>query len=313
LRYYDYLKAVKEGRDFEEVNAETNDLFGFILMNYKIGAFGDKRISIGEPDKAQRVCRFCQKSQPETTFKKKAHAISEALGNKTVIVLDECDKCNDEFSMSIEPDIIQYLSIYRTFFDVKGKGGEKQWHGENFKIKKEKEFTISIFSTDDPPERNEFPYKIRLEDNRPITSQYIYKTLCKYFISVISSNELGNFQDTINWINGDIEIKRLPKVAQMISYHAFTKQPKLITYLRKTEDSQLPYAVCEFYFTCVIIVFIVPGSSQDSLDFTNDKEYQHFWKNFKHFDNSKGWVFNDMSSNVAKKFIMNINAEKREE
>ena len=311
LKYYDYLKAVKENRDFEEVNAETNELFGFVLANYRISAFGDKRISIGESDKTKRTCRFCGKSQPQVSFKNKAHAISEGLGNKTVVLLDECDDCNKKFSESIEPDIIQYLSIYRTFFEVKGKGGEKQWHGENLKIKKEKEFTISIFSTDDPPEREKLPYKIKLEGNYPITSQNIYKTLCKYFTSVIPAEELVKFRETIDWMNGTKEIKKLPKLAQMISYHAFTRQPKLITYLRKTDDKTIPYAIGEFYFTCLVIVFLVPVTSEDELDFTKEEEYEQFWASFKHYDKSKGWVFYDMSSSVAKKFIKNINVEKR--
>ena len=42
-------------------------------------------------DKANRQCRFCEKRSPEVTFRKKAHAIPELLGNKSLITYYECD------------------------------------------------------------------------------------------------------------------------------------------------------------------------------------------------------------------------------
>src|SRR5262245_16553961 len=50
-----------------------------------------------------RVCRFCDQGKPYVTFKKKAHAIPELVGNKTLLTLYECDQCNKRFS-SFEDD-----------------------------------------------------------------------------------------------------------------------------------------------------------------------------------------------------------------
>lgn len=63
---------------------------------------------------------------------KKSHAISEALGNKRIISIEECDDCNNKFSMSIEPDIVKYFSLHRNYWSIKGKGGVKILEGTIF-------------------------------------------------------------------------------------------------------------------------------------------------------------------------------------
>lgn len=54
---------------------------------------------IGEPDENKRICRFCGKSVPRVSFKKIAHAIQDALGNKLLFCYEECDTCNHDLAM----------------------------------------------------------------------------------------------------------------------------------------------------------------------------------------------------------------------
>jgi hypothetical protein len=309
LKLYDHLRAIDEGKDVEEIQRQTSDLFGDLLTKYTIAAFGHKRVYIGERDKTKRVCRFCNNERKPTEYESEAHAISEALGNKTVILYEECDKCNNHFSRTIEPDIIQYLSLFRTFFDVKGKGGSKKFKGVNFELKNEENVMLSFHSIEDRPEEFSMPYKVKLEGKEPLAVQNIYKSLCKYFLSVIDPSQLSNFTETIKWINGEKEVERLPLVGEMISYHSFSKQPKLVTYIRKTDDKSIPFAVGEFHFTCKIFVFIVPFASNDK-DFLDKTDFDHYWETFQHFKKSKGWAFMDYSNNVKKKFILNLSFNK---
>ena len=58
-----------------------------------------KKIILGE--KEDRKCRFCGKRPPEVSFRKIAHAIPEALGNKSIQSLYECDSCNEAFGNGI--------------------------------------------------------------------------------------------------------------------------------------------------------------------------------------------------------------------
>jgi hypothetical protein len=307
MRVRDYLRALNEGKEYHELPDKEEDLFGELMNKYNIGVVGVKRLLIGEKEKSKRICRFCQNTSKPTTFNNKAHAISEALGNKTVVLLDECDMCNKRFSETIEPDIIQYLALFRTIFNVKGKGGKKVFKGKNFDMRHEDKISIKLYSLDDRPKNPENDYKLTLKSDKPIVSQNIYKSLCKYFLSLIDSEYLPYFANTIEWINGEVEIDRLPKIAEMISYHSFSVQPKLTYYLRKIDDKTLPFAVGEFYFTCRVFAFIVPFSNQDNKNFIDEIDFDIFWKTFQHFDKSKGWVFSDFSNDNPREFSINLN------
>lgn len=309
IKLIDYLRALEEGKSYDELTDKTTDIFGDLMSKYNIRIAGDKRVSIGEREKNKRLCRFCKNTSNPTTFNNKAHAISEALGNKTIVIYDECDKCNKRFSETIEPDIIQYLALFRTIFKVKGKGGEKKFKGKNFDMRHDEQVNLKFYSLNDRPEEPEKEYKLNLQTEQPIVLQNIYKTLCKYFLSIIDKKYLSHFEKTIDWINGNLEVEKLPKVAEMISYHSFSVQPKLTYYIRKIEDNDIPFAVGELHFTCQILVFIVPFSNQDSKDFLNKKDFDVFWKTFRHFDKSKGWIFNNFSNKNAREFSINLNFE----
>lgn len=66
--------------DLEKLNDEFESTIGKTLNDYDIKGFGGLRVFIG--NKNNKKCRFCGKNEKETTFKNKAHAISEGLGNK---------------------------------------------------------------------------------------------------------------------------------------------------------------------------------------------------------------------------------------
>lgn len=305
------LRAAEEGKEFEVVESQMTELFGELRKLYQIKVYGDDRITIGEQDKSKRVCRFCQKGIPDVSFASKAHAISEALGNKTIVLLEECDSCNSHFSKTIEPDLVECLSLFRTVYDIKGKGGSKAFTGHNFKLKKEEELTLSVYNEDDRPEEFKLPYIVKLEVEA-VTLQNIYKCFCKFFLSVIDSEYLQDFDKTIEWINGTREINKLPKIAEMISYHAFTTQPKIITYIRKSNDDQVPFAVGEFQFTCKIFVFIVPLARKDNREFIDQNNYDKFWQTFKHYNKTVGWKFLDYSNSQAKPLTISLNFNLKE-
>ena len=310
LRLFNYLRASNEGKDFLAVQNLSDELFSEVFEKYSLAVYGDKRKLIGNPKKSERVCRFCKNTRVPLTFNSEAHAISEALGNKTVILYDECDGCNADFSKNVEQDIIRYLSLYRTFFGVKGKGGVKQFSGKNFEVTKEDSVIFTVVNNDLKGE-SLHGQKATLETDAPITRQNIYKTLCKYFLSVIDAKYISHFDKTVEWINGKHSLTKLPKIAQMITYHSFSLQPKLVTYIRTIDDKSIPFAVGEFYFTCMLFVFIVPLSDQDTSEFTG-ADYENFWKSFPHFKKAQGWTFDDYSSNHKGTFTIHVNFKKVE-
>lgn len=64
------------------------------LMFTGLGS-ANKRLVLGSKP---YECRFCDGTPPKRTFKKRAHAVSELLGNKVMMSLYECDDCNERFS-----------------------------------------------------------------------------------------------------------------------------------------------------------------------------------------------------------------------
>lgn len=311
FNFYNYLSALEDNKDFGVVSKEMDDLFGKLRENYDIIAFDkNTRKKIGEPDKSKRVCRFCNKGSEEVTFKKIAHSISESLGNKKIITNDECDSCNEKFGSGIENDMILYLNLYRNFFSVKGKNGIPKLKGKNFEIYNNGEGKIEIKHFLNEEEENDPNFdnsKIQLETNQNIVFQNIYRTLAKYALSVIDKQSLNNFENTIRWINQEFDGEKLPKIAMLTSYDLFCNHPQLIIYKLKKDHDSLPHAVAEFRFTFLTFAFIIPFSSKDKIDYSNEEDFNNFWKFFKHYNSVKGWKFSKIDDTTPKKLKMILN------
>jgi len=314
FQFFNYLSALEKNEDFEKMTKQIDDLFGVLMNSYEMFAFDENtRNKIGEQDKSKRVCRFCDKPNGEVTYRKIAHSISEALGNKKIITNDECDTCNEKFGTGIENDLILYLNLYRSFFGIKSKNGIPKLKGKNFEIENKGTIEIKQYLTDEEindPNRDDF--KVRLETSQGFTAQNVYKTLAKYALGVIDREQMTNFTDTIKWINGTKNIDLLPKVAMLTSYELFSTHPKIMVYIRKTDDENLPYAVAELRFTFLTFVYIIPNSNKDKTDFTQEESFKHFWDFFKHYSSVPNWKFQKMNDNTTRPFAMNLNFEMKD-
>lgn len=313
MQFYNYLTALQEGKDYEIVTNQMNKLFGELRKTYTIQAFdGSTKKPIGEQDKSKRVCRFCNNSRTTPTFKNVAHAISESLGNKKIILHEECDECNSEFGSAagIEGSLITFLKFYGIFFGIKGKNGIPKIKGKNFELSNDGQIEIKHYAdNDDDLEKDKdlTKAKFRLDTFDNVVMQDIYKTLCKYSLSVIDSSVLPQFQETINWINGKATLAELPKVAILSSYNFFKTHPSLMVYLRQDNNTDLPFAIGEFHYTFLTFVFIIPLTKSDNKDFTDKKDYDKFWNFFKHYSMTKDWDYRDFSDNTKRKFTLNLN------
>jgi len=77
------------------VETEALKALQFYLHNYTTLMFTglgprNKKIILGSKPFG---CRFCGGKPPKRTFDKRAHAVSELLGNKIMVSLYECDDC----------------------------------------------------------------------------------------------------------------------------------------------------------------------------------------------------------------------------
>jgi hypothetical protein len=294
-----------------------NKVFECVLSNYEIVGFdlnNNEKIKIGESDKKKRICRFCKKKYPETTFKEEAHAISEGLGNKQLILNEECDECNHFFDREIERDFIAYHDLLRVFFGIKVKGNKvPKLKGENFVFSKRDSKNLTMVITDDSvrEKENGVPQNLILKTNHEIKMQNIYKALCKFALSVIEGKYIDYFDKTIRWLKGEIEVEKLPKVVVLNSYNFFARKPEIILYIRNNNNKKLPFLIGEFTLTYLKYIFIVPFSSQDDRDFLDTKEYEEFLNCFNHIKEIKNLSYVDFSDNTRRKLQFNINFKKR--
>ncbi|MDE5789688.1 MAG: hypothetical protein K2H96_00465 [Muribaculaceae bacterium] len=167
-----------------------------------IGYDGSYQAYIGEK---KCVCRFCGKRIPETRFRKKAHALSESIGNKYIINNEECDNCNEYFS-KIEEDFYRRHAAILSIYNIKGKNGSRKVKTETIDI-----FDQSGIVTIEP--HNKESVSIRYDSNgigtldfslelkyHPHTPQNVYKCLVKYALSIVESQYMINLSNAVTWI-----------------------------------------------------------------------------------------------------------------
>ncbi len=261
-----------------------------IFSKYNYREYGAARENIGEHDKRKRICRFCGKSFPEVHFDTKSHAISEMLGNKNVICLEECDDCNKYFGKTIEQDLYSTVSFFMSLYKIKGKDGERKTKGRNYSLYYDENNTL-VFQLGKGIEVPRNLDELRNFDldfdntNNTFIPQNVYKCLCKFVLSVIANNELIHYKKTIQWICGKLERKKIPFIAvSELPYVA--KNPKLLVFQRKLNDAQFPYIFASLLCINMLFIFILPFSSIDSVNFSFKKNYMSF------FDNLRTWFPN---------------------
>lgn len=160
---------------------------------------GDK-LYIGS--KKDRFCRFCNLKEPEVSFKSIAHAIPESIGNKRVILLNECDSCNTYFSNGIENSFDKFTKPFRVLFGIKGKKKAPSYKTRDKQARLdvgngkivlggEEKQIFTAFS------KEKVQLKLERESYIPIE---VYMALLKMAISISNENNLLSLKNHINWI-----------------------------------------------------------------------------------------------------------------
>ncbi|MES2279886.1 MAG: HNH endonuclease [Pseudomonadota bacterium] len=262
----------------------------------------DRRMKIGSEEVVLR-CRFCGKVKSSTTkFSNAAHAIPEALGNKTILLKSECDRCNKYFGDEVEPSLIDYFGIERVMLKIPGKTGIPKIVFKNGMVfDKEGKFNISLRISDLPT--FEASGEIVLESNQLWIPRSFYRALCKMSISTLNPNELLGLDKTIRWVRfGGRRFTSLPKVS--INTGPGGESPAGITnYVRRSNDTRYPHVVSEFRIGRIAFVYILPFSRKDKLKFVKDEDRENYWGLFAHYNAVPGWRVTDLSSRKARPIV----------
>lgn len=185
-----------------------NDRAAFFATHYEtIGAWvlrPGQKVLLG--DKQNNTCRFCEKSRPEVTFSKGAHAIPESLGNKSLESTYECDACNEIFGSGIENDLGNWSKPLRTMLRIRGKRGvptlKKGGDGPGWRIEYDDTgFYISSYENDPIFELDEVNQRVLYTLRRDsYTTVGVLKAFMKIGLTLMPDEEISNFKALKRWI-----------------------------------------------------------------------------------------------------------------
>lgn len=156
---------------------------------------------IDDPDDG-KICRFCGKNSTEVTFKKKAHALSELIGNKEFVSRTECDVCNEHFGQFLEDSLSKYLGCGRTVSQIMTKTGVPSYKSKDGKCRidfTEKGLVIQEVQDSGFTEIKD-NYMIIHAVRQKYSPLSVYKALVKMALSMLPYKEMIYFTDTAAWL-----------------------------------------------------------------------------------------------------------------
>lgn len=228
--------------------------------------------------KNERECRFCGKSSPTVTFKKRAHLVPELLGNKKIFSDFECDTCNAKFGKN-ENDFANFLGLTRSITGVKGKAGIPKFKTpdktlvirEGFIDENDLEKKIVIESHG--MENNHFildPTGKRLVLNG-IRHSYIpfnvYKAILKIALSTIDEVEVIKYKKAFDLLldNSAEQNEALPlfNLPVFVSPGPPFPSPLILLFEKKDKSDPLPTHIAVMYFHNYIYQITLPFYADD--------------------------------------------------
>ena len=237
-------------------------------------------------NKKIRTCRFCGKSEPTVTFRKKAHVFPESIGNKILFSNYECDFCNEFFGNGIENEYGNFFQFYHTLSGISGKRGIPKLKSSHGQLDLQGNFIPDFemfWHTDEtghkyfnvinniPLEKLESSSKtITIEEKiptfRPIS---VFKAITKMAITVLPFHELNLFKNTITWLL-ETEQRNIYKSKKLLVRHVMIpgfnvpKYPHFIIYKRKKTCWNYPYMLFNLTYGLFSLLIEIPRDNSNT-------------------------------------------------
>jgi hypothetical protein len=217
-------------------------------------------------------CRFCGGERPARTFKKRAHAVSELLGNKAVKSLYECDACNDRFA-AFEDDLGKMTLPYRHAGAVFGKNGVPTIVSANGKARmefKDGKMHIGHRAGDDSFVVDEANHTITFSYmDQPYRALGAYKALCKSGFALLPPDELAHFPELREWLlHEDVVTRQVYSSGHHLCLQSFVPAFRpfpqaVVALLRRKETIAAPYMTLFIAFGNISYQIFLPCPRKD--------------------------------------------------
>jgi len=265
--------------------------------------------SLGERVKSKRKCIYCGQTEAMgATFHQKAHAISEALGNKHVIQNEECDACNNYFGKNIEPCFANNLSAFRVIYGVSGSNGVPHYKLKNKgNLERQGEATVIQVCSENINTQSTLE-SLKLCFGPKINPLNIYKSLVKFAYGVLPPKYRCDLIRTVKWLRYGESFGKLPQIRTLLNNKMFQSEPIITNYIRKDNNYELPFIVSEFKFLMLTFITIIPYSVKDNNLFINDNDLDKFIDLLPHIKSLKSNIrLRDYSRDAFVNYELNLN------
>jgi len=251
-----------------------------IVINYEVENISDvyeEYVIMAEYktlDSEYYICKYCGETDVKK-FKSKAHLIPEFTGNKDWFCFDECDICNNKFSV-YEYNLKTFGAFKNSHLPIYGKKKYPKYVDgyHNFTTQFQQNGSLVIRT----PENKDF---FRIENKKiqiksvtmPFVPLNVYKCLCKIAMSMMKKNDFNKFKSAIPWLM-DKQLKVEPKVLHIMLYNPNVRPviKPIAILLRKKEEYNCPEFCLIFVWGFLMFqVFLPFNSSDEDLDYSNLK------------------------------------------
>lgn len=225
------------------------------------------------------TCRYCGCTNP-SKFRNEAHTFPEALNNKWVISLDECDDCNALFSL-YEAALASAVSPFLTLGGVKGKRNKTRQTGRTGgasvlerRIGADRPHIFASMIFDEKkrilsvnPITGQMKFAIDIA-SVPFRPRHAYKALAKMAFALLPDEELCNYRKLQAWLLDVDDNEDFSCLAVAMSFAAVGNALPLVagTLLRRVRANDLvPH----------IIFIFCAGSVCFQIDLLSDHKEDH--------------------------------------
>lgn len=214
-----------------------------------------------------KKCRFCENDKGSKKFSNDSHAIPQFLGNKQLILSDECDECNAFFSNTLEDHLDKYTKPYRVFAAIKGASKVPSYKSKDGKsrVVVGKDIPLNLSSPLDGEfvsNRASNSFELRF-DIEPHTPAAVYKALVKIGLSLVNDDEeMHAFTTTIQWLKDpDHSHSLIRPLSLMVTFIPGYRPQKQVTarLLRCKKIGEAPYALLILGFGNLVYQAYIPS------------------------------------------------------
>ena len=301
------LISMDGNQTVEELKKSFDDYSKCILQHYEIVASHNASCSltkIGHKEYSQRVCRFCGRTESDgVTFRKKAHAISELIGNKSLILCDECDDCNGGIVNKMENSVATYFKALRPLLGIHGKSGIPSYKKNELEIGQMSPGHVNVMVGQQNLkvthlEDGGLKMNVKVDCGKYVP-QHIYRLICKYALSVLPDHEfdMSTFEDLRNWIlTGTQRGCPLPLVAASVDGRQNPQFPQISVYKRRDQGClKFPLYLVDFYAVANRFMFELPFMEQDH-KLTRQESWKDLFATIPSFGRFEDWSYDDFGS-----------------